>query len=71
LQQLVYESNEHQETAQAQWERLVHHASSPLPTKLIIQTVCNGSVYLKERSPLNLQSLTPNVCLSANQQLAL
>ncbi|MGI2906647.1 AAA domain-containing protein [Tolypothrix sp. VBCCA 56010] len=71
LQQLVYESNEHQETAQAQWQRLVHHVSPPLPTKLIIQTVCNGSVYLTERSPLNLPAITPNVCLSANQQLAL
>jgi len=71
LQQLVYESKEHQEIAQAQWERLVNQASPPLPTKLIIQTVCNGSVYLTERSPLNFPSFTPNVSLSANQQLAL
>ncbi len=72
LQQLIYDSDEHQETAQTQWERLVQfHGSPPLPTKLIIQTVCNGSVYLSERSRLNFPSFTPNVSLSANQQLAL
>ncbi len=72
LQQLIYDSDEHQETAQTQWERLVQfHSSPPLPTKLIIQTVCNGSVYLSERSRLNFPSFTPNVSLTANQQLAL
>ncbi len=68
LQQLIYPS----EIAQAQWERLVQlHASPPLPTKLIIQTICNGSVYLTEKSPLNFPTITPAVSLSANQQLAL
>ncbi len=68
LQQLIYPS----EIAQAQWERLVQlHASPPLATQLIIQTVCNGAVYLTERSPLNFPTITPAVSLSANQQLAL
>ena len=66
LQQLIYNSDEHQETAQTQWERLVKfHSSPPLPTKLIIQTVCNGSVYLSERSHLNFPTITPNPPLRA------
>jgi hypothetical protein len=72
LQQLIYQSGNAPEIAQAQWEKLVQiHASAPLPTQLIIQTVCNGSVYLPERAFLNFPALTPAVSLSANQQLAL
>lgn len=72
LQQLIYDSDEPQERQQGLIERLVQfHSSPPLPTKLIIETVCNGSVYLNERSHLNFPSFTPNPSLSANQQLAL
>ena len=72
LQQLIYQSDEPQEIAQAQWERLVQlHNSPPLPTQLIIQTICHGAVYLKERSPLNFPAINSNISLSANQHLAL
>lgn len=71
LQQLISNSNT-PEIAQAQWEKLVQLvAESPLPTKLIIQTICEGSVYFTERSHLNFHRYTPLVPLSANQQLAL
>ncbi|SRR5579883_1650387 len=72
LQQFIYQSDEVTEIAQTQWEKLVPlHTSPPLPTQLIVQTVCNGSVYLPAPSPLNFPAVNPIVSLSANQQLAL
>lgn len=72
LQQFIYQSDKPSEIAQTQWEKLVQlHNSPPLPTQLIIQTVCNGSVYLSEPSPLNFPAVNSIVSLSANQQLAL
>lgn len=72
LQQLIYQSGNKLEILQAQWEKLVQLAADvPLPTKLIIQTICHGSVYLTERSLLNIPTISPTVPLSANQQLAL
>ncbi len=50
LQQLIYQSGNKLEILQAQWEKLVQLAADvPLPTELIIQTICHGSVYLTER----------------------
>ncbi|MBD2207386.1 hypothetical protein H6G33_15465 [Calothrix sp. FACHB-1219] len=72
LQQLIYQSNQTPEIAQAQWERLVQlHNYPTLPTQLIIQTICHGAVYLKERSQLNFPAINSNIPLSANQTLAL
>lgn len=72
LQQLIYQSDEPAEIFQAQWERLVKlHNSPPLPTQLIIQTICHGAVYLKERYPLNFPAINSKISLSANQNLAL
>lgn len=68
----ISESGNKSEILQSQWEKLVQIAANvPLPTKLIIQTICHGSVYLTERSLLNIPAITPTVTLNANQQLAL
>ena len=72
LQQSIYQSLDTTEITQAQWERLVQLLPAPpLPTQLIIQTVCKGSIYLAETSPLNFPAITPDVSLSANQHFAL
>jgi hypothetical protein len=72
LQQLIYQSGEISETTQAQWEKLVEiHDSPSLPTQLIIETVCNGAVYLNERSHLNFPAIIPHISLNGNQQIAL
>jgi hypothetical protein len=72
LQKSIYRSDGISEISQTQWERLVQiHDSPSLPTQLIIQTVCYGAVYLTERYPLNLPTITPDISLRGNQQLAL
>lgn len=72
LQQLIHQVGNTSEITQAQWERLVQLTTdTPLPTELIIQTVCNGSVYQSERTTLNFLAVTPDYTLSANQHLAL
>jgi hypothetical protein len=72
LQQLIYQSGEISETTQTQLEKLLEIENSPaLPTQLIIETVCNGAVYLDERSKLNFPSIIPHLALSGNQQIAL
>jgi hypothetical protein len=72
LQQLIYQSSELSETTQAQWEKLLEIQNCPaLPTQLIIETVCNGAVYLDERANLNFPSIIPHISLSGNQQIAL
>lgn len=76
LQRVIRQSDYEAEVAQAQWENLVRSSAAPVPTQLIIQTVCsvinyNHPVYVKERSPLNLPAITPNISLSQKQRLAL
>ncbi len=73
LQQSIYQSGEISETTQAQWEKLVQiHDSPSLPTQLIIETVCHGSVYLESAlSHLNFPAITPHLSLSGKQQIAL
>lgn len=77
LQQVIHPSDYEAEVVQAQWEKLVQLAIAPsLPTELIIQTVCsvinhNHPTYFRERSPLNLPAITPNISLSQKQRLAL
>jgi len=71
LQQTIHRADT-PEIAQLQSERLVELTANPaLPTKLIIQTICNGPVYLTERATLNFPAITPTVSLTANQKLAL
>lgn len=72
LQKLLYQSGEISETTQAQWEKLVQIYHSPsLPTQLIIETICNGAVYLPKRSHLNFPAITPHIPMSGSQHLAL
>ncbi|TVP62616.1 MAG: hypothetical protein EA343_10380 [Nodularia sp. (in: Bacteria)] len=72
LQKFIYQSGEISEVIQAQWEKSVEIYNSPsLPTQLIIETVCNGAVYLNEHSHLNFPAITPHIPLSGNQQIAL
>ncbi len=72
LQKLIYQSEDFSKINQTQWERLISlHTSPALPTKLIIETVCHGSVYLTEQSALNFPAINPMIPLNASQQLAL
>jgi energy-coupling factor transporter ATP-binding protein EcfA2 len=77
LQQVIRQSDYEAEVAQAQWEQLVRSSAAPtLPTQLIIQTVCSlinhkHPIYFKQRSPLNLPAITPNISFSKKQRLAL
>jgi hypothetical protein len=71
LQQLTYNSD-NLEIAQIQWERLIKIYDKPsLATKLIIETLCNGAVYLTEQCSLNFPGINPHIPVSSSQQIAL
>lgn len=70
LSQLI--DNSELPLAQFQAERIAQLALDPtLPAQLIIQTICQGAVYLTEQAKLNIPTIHPKIPLSANQHLAL
>ena len=72
LQKTIDNNSGNSQLAQLQWDRLIQlRNTEQLPTELIIQTVCQGSVYLTQRALLNFPAITPDVSLSGHQELAL
>ncbi len=72
LLKLTYNSGNEPEIAQAQAEKLATIALKPtLATELIVRTISQGSIYQLERTNLNFPAISPELPLTANQQIAL